>query len=165
MVDVKPYVEMKDYDDSIPDEVVSHDFWEAMSNREQSTITELFYGQYKSKVSCVGCGGNSVKADAFASLSLDIPPIKRDYLVRVVRMGSGNVASDRIEVGMSLAVGATLENVGRDLELILGIDEGGLRPFIVQHGHIQTETDLEDETFIRTAQWVVLYVFSCFNFV
>jgi hypothetical protein len=116
---------MKDYNESIPDEIVSKDFWDAMCNREQSPIIELFHGQYKSKVSCVECGGSSVKADAFASLSLDIPPVKEDFVVRVVRMGGGSVEADRLEVKISLAVHVSLQFVERELNKMFGFEQDG----------------------------------------
>jgi hypothetical protein len=160
-VKIKPYIEMKDYDESIPDKVVSQDFWEAMTNREQSKITELFYGQYKSKVSCVECGGSSVKADAFASLSLDIPPIKQDCMVRVVRIGGiGSIATDRLEVCMSLGTWATLEYVTKELSKMLGFDgseDTYLQPFSVHGNRIEQYKELADDTpFCRLSRIVVL---------
>ncbi|XP_021208198.2 ubiquitin carboxyl-terminal hydrolase 32 isoform X2 [Bombyx mori] len=56
-----------------PDQVVAAEAWEAHTARNQSIITELFYGQLKSKVRCDTCGHESVRFDAFNMLSLPLP--------------------------------------------------------------------------------------------
>ncbi|XP_049878866.1 ubiquitin carboxyl-terminal hydrolase 32 isoform X2 [Pectinophora gossypiella] len=59
--------------DGRPDQVVAAEAWEAHTARNSSIITELFYGQLKSKVRCDTCGRDSVRFDAFNMLSLPLP--------------------------------------------------------------------------------------------
>jgi len=46
----------------------------------RSIIIDLFYGQLKSKVSCLGCGHESVRFDPFSLLSLPLPVENYVYL-------------------------------------------------------------------------------------
>lgn len=68
----KPYSELKD-SDGRPDSVVAHEAWAQHHARNQSIVIDLFYGQLKSKVSCLGCGRDSVRFDPFSLLSLPLP--------------------------------------------------------------------------------------------
>lgn len=68
----KPYSELKD-SDGRADSVVAHEAWTQHNARNQSIVIDLFYGQLKSKVSCLGCGRDSVRFDPFSLLSLPLP--------------------------------------------------------------------------------------------
>lgn len=68
----KPYSELKD-SDGRPDSVVAAEAWSQHHARNQSVVIDLFYGQLKSKVSCLGCGRESVRFDPFSLLSLPLP--------------------------------------------------------------------------------------------
>lgn len=68
----KPYSELKD-SDGRADCVVSAEAWHQHHARNQSIIIDLFYGQLKSKVSCLACGRDSVRFDPFSLLSLPLP--------------------------------------------------------------------------------------------
>lgn len=68
----KPYSELKD-SDGRADSVVAHEAWAQHNARNQSIVIDLFYGQLKSKVSCLGCGRDSVRFDPFSLLSLPLP--------------------------------------------------------------------------------------------
>lgn len=46
----KPYIELKD-SNGRPDEIVADEAWQHHLTRDHSIITDLFYGQLKSKVS------------------------------------------------------------------------------------------------------------------
>ncbi|KAJ0172880.1 hypothetical protein K1T71_011056 [Dendrolimus kikuchii] len=59
--------------DGRPDQVVAAEAWAAHARRNASIMTELFYGQLKSKVRCDACGWESVRFDAFNMLSLPLP--------------------------------------------------------------------------------------------
>ncbi|XP_041972370.1 ubiquitin carboxyl-terminal hydrolase 32 isoform X2 [Aricia agestis] len=58
--------------DTRPDQVVAAEAWSQHVSRNDSVMTELFYGQLKSKVRC-RCGRESVRFDAFNMLSLPLP--------------------------------------------------------------------------------------------
>lgn len=68
----KPYSELKD-SNGRPDKVVAAEAWLQHHGRNQSVIIDLFYGQLKSKVSCMCCGRESVRFDPFSLLSLPLP--------------------------------------------------------------------------------------------
>lgn len=68
----KPYSELKD-SDGRADCVVAAEAWAQHHSRNQSIIIDLFYGQLKSKVSCLSCGRDSVRFDPFSLLSLPLP--------------------------------------------------------------------------------------------
>lgn len=68
----KPYSELKD-SDGRADSVVAAEAWAQHHARNQSVVIDLFYGQLKSKVSCLGCGRDSVRFDPFSLLSLPLP--------------------------------------------------------------------------------------------
>lgn len=68
----KQYTELRD-SDGRPDTVVAEEAWVQHLARDHSIITDLFYGQLKSKVTCQTCGHESVRFDAFNLLSLPLP--------------------------------------------------------------------------------------------
>lgn len=75
----KPYSELKD-SNGRPDKIVAAEAWSQHHARNQSIIIDLFYGQLKSKVSCLGCGHESVRFDPFSLLSLPLPVENYVYL-------------------------------------------------------------------------------------
>ena len=73
----KPYVEYKDSDNRL-DEEVSKEYWEGFLQREKSLFIDLFYGQLKSRVQCTQCNKISISFDPFNMLSVPIP-INKDF--------------------------------------------------------------------------------------
>ncbi|CAH1110200.1 unnamed protein product [Psylliodes chrysocephalus] len=71
-VAIKQYTELKD-SNGRPDEIVAEEGWQQHLSRDHSIITDLFYGQLKSKVTCQTCGHESVRFDIFNVLSLPLP--------------------------------------------------------------------------------------------
>lgn len=73
-VQKKPYVEQPE-GDGTNDVSISADAWSKHRLRHDSIITDLFGGQYKSKVACctAGCNRVSVTFDYFNTLQLAIP--------------------------------------------------------------------------------------------
>lgn len=68
----KPYAELKD-SNGRADALVASEAWSQHHARNQSVIVDLFYGQLKSKVSCLTCKNESVRFDPFSLLSLPLP--------------------------------------------------------------------------------------------
>ncbi|XP_061382130.1 ubiquitin carboxyl-terminal hydrolase 32 isoform X2 [Danaus plexippus] len=58
--------------------------WAAHTVRNDSIISELFYGQLKSKVRCSVCASESVRFDTFNMLSLPLP--MESYVCAIVRV-------------------------------------------------------------------------------
>lgn len=86
----KPYSELKD-SDGRADVVVAAEAWNQHHARNQSIIVDLFYGQLKSKVTCTGCGRDSVRFDPFSLLSLPLPVENYTYCEVLVTMLDGSV--------------------------------------------------------------------------
>jgi len=68
----KPYIEQKD-SNGRSDEVVAAEFWDALTQRDNSIFVKLFYGQLKSRLQCSLCGHVSITFDPFNVLSVPIP--------------------------------------------------------------------------------------------
>lgn len=57
-------------------------FWNFHKTTNNSIITDLFHGQFKSSISCLVCDNTSVYFEPFSSLVLEIPEMKRvDFLM------------------------------------------------------------------------------------
>ncbi|CAH4028089.1 unnamed protein product [Pieris brassicae] len=56
-----------------PDEAIAAEAWQQYEERNASIMTDLFYGQLKSRVRCSVCGRESVRFDTFNMLSLPLP--------------------------------------------------------------------------------------------
>ncbi|XP_059216867.1 ubiquitin carboxyl-terminal hydrolase 32 isoform X1 [Stomoxys calcitrans] len=86
----KPYSELKD-SNGRPDKIVAAEAWAQHHARNQSIIIDLFYGQLKSKVSCMCCGRESVRFDPFSLLSLPLPVENYIYFEVLVILLDGAV--------------------------------------------------------------------------
>ncbi|XP_065362386.1 ubiquitin carboxyl-terminal hydrolase 32 isoform X2 [Calliphora vicina] len=86
----KPYSELKD-SNGRPDKIVAAEAWLQHHARNQSIIIDLFYGQLKSKVSCMCCGRESVRFDPFSLLSLPLPVENFIYFEVLVILLDGSV--------------------------------------------------------------------------
>lgn len=56
-----------------PDNVVALESWIAHIKRNQSIVTDLMTGQYRSKVTCPDCNRESITFDPFITVTLPIP--------------------------------------------------------------------------------------------
>jgi ubiquitin C-terminal hydrolase len=68
----KPYTSLRD-SHGRDDHDVAAEAWDAHTNRNKSTLVDLFQGQYKSTLQCPDCEHTSTTFDPFLSLSLPIP--------------------------------------------------------------------------------------------
>ena len=59
--------------DGLPDIEAAKIAWEMESKVDKSFIRELFYGQWKSSLTCDSCGWASVKYESFFELALHLP--------------------------------------------------------------------------------------------
>lgn len=72
----KPYIDM-DEPEGLPEAEAAKDAWNRHLYRNESVITDLFYGQYKSTVSCSKCPRVSVTFDPMLAMLLPIPAPKQ----------------------------------------------------------------------------------------
>jgi len=68
----KPFVEMSELENRSIDEAAV-ETWNRHLHRNESIITDLFHGQYKSVVKCSRCDRVSITFDPMMSLLLPIP--------------------------------------------------------------------------------------------
>ena len=69
----KPYIELKERQENEDDEKASYRWWKSHRLRENSIISDLFYGQLKSNIKCLKCNRNSITFDPFMFLGLSLP--------------------------------------------------------------------------------------------
>jgi len=72
----KKYIELDEKKDEETDEQCSKRFWESNLKRNDSIITDLFCGQFKSTVTCPKCNRISITFEPFYSINL--PIIKKE---------------------------------------------------------------------------------------
>ena len=68
----KPYIEIESKRKDESDESCSKRFWECNLKRNDSVITDLFCGQYKSTIICPDCGNINITFDPFTTLTLPL---------------------------------------------------------------------------------------------
>ena len=59
--------------ESIPEEILAKESWRNYFVRNQSIMTDMLMGMYKSTVRCSACSKKSITFDPFNVLSLPIP--------------------------------------------------------------------------------------------
>lgn len=69
---IKPYTETLE-SDGRPDEIIARASWFNHLKRNNSIITDLMHGQYKSKIICPTCGHVSITFDPFLTCTLPLP--------------------------------------------------------------------------------------------
>ena len=68
----KPYVQLESKKPDETDEECAKRFWECNLRRNNSIITDLFCGQYKSTIICPECGNINITFDPFNTLTLPL---------------------------------------------------------------------------------------------
>ena len=68
----KEYIEMKEKGEDESDEECSKRFWECNLKRNNSIITDLFCGQFKSTITCPDCNWINITFDPFDSINLPL---------------------------------------------------------------------------------------------
>ena len=66
----KEYIEMKEKQNNETDEECSKRFWDCNLKRNDSIITDLFCGQFKSTITCPECGYINITFDPFDTINL-----------------------------------------------------------------------------------------------
>ena len=76
----KQYIEMKEKQDDETDEECAKRYWECNLKRNDSIITDLFCGQYKSTITCPECNWINITFDPFDSITLPLlTQVKKRY--------------------------------------------------------------------------------------
>ncbi|XP_075218366.1 ubiquitin specific protease 32 isoform X2 [Lycorma delicatula] len=129
----KPYTKVED-SDGRPDVIVAQESWEATTLRNRSIITDLFYGQLKSSITCSVCGYESAKFEAFNSLSLPLPLESFVHVQVIVLNLNGSVP---VQYGLRLNVDVTFAVLKTNLSNLIGIPASLLKVVEVSDGEIK----------------------------
>ena len=81
----KEYFELKGKEDNETDEQASKRFWDNNLKRNDSIITDLFYGQFKSSIICTECGWKSITFVPFDILNLNLPLVTKKNM-KILKM-------------------------------------------------------------------------------
>ena len=68
----KQYIEMKEKGENESDEQCARRFWDCNLKRNDSIITDLFCGQFKSTITCPDCGHINITFDPFDTINLPL---------------------------------------------------------------------------------------------
>ena len=77
----KEYIEMKEKGENESDEECAKRFWECNLKRNDSIITDLFCGQFKSTITCPDCGWINITFDPFDTINLPLLTQAKKYSV------------------------------------------------------------------------------------
>ena len=69
----KKYKKLDEKQENEDDFKASERWWKSLKSREDSIIVDLFYGQFKSIITCSECKRNNITFDPFMILSLNLP--------------------------------------------------------------------------------------------
>lgn len=69
-----------------PDEEVSRISWQNYKKRNNSFISDLFAGQYRSKITCPDCSKVSITFDPFLSVTLQFPRPEKGEIIDGILM-------------------------------------------------------------------------------
>ena len=68
----KQYIELKEKGENETDEQCAKRFWDANLKRNDSIVTDLFCGQFKSTITCPNCGWINITFDPFDTINLPL---------------------------------------------------------------------------------------------
>lgn len=114
-VKTKPYVNDPD-PKGLTEEEFALKFWENHKLRNDSIISDLMHGQYRSEVECPTCQKISVTFDPFLMLTLPIPE-KSLKIIEVTYMNGKEAIKAKVLVNKGSNVGAVIEKACEIFEL------------------------------------------------
>ncbi|CAD7081508.1 unnamed protein product [Hermetia illucens] len=141
----KPYMELKD-SAGRPDEIVAAEAWSYHHSRNQSIVIDMFYGQLKSKVSCLCCGRESVRFDPFSLLSLPLPVENFIYCEVLVILMNGSVP---VKYGLRLNADSKYFDLKKALSPLCNINPYLL--LVCEISNSQIKTILPDDIKVSSA--------------
>ncbi|KAJ1311905.1 hypothetical protein OPQ81_010365 [Rhizoctonia solani] len=128
----KPYVEKPEWPEdnqgiSLEDleARIAQETWAGHARRNDSIITDLFQGMYKSTLNCPECGKTSVTFDPFLSLSLPLPTSVSAWK-HTVYFVPWDVQRRRVAIEIELPKDSTTESLKQALEQKLGVKRNHL---------------------------------------
>ncbi|XP_037024901.1 ubiquitin carboxyl-terminal hydrolase 32 isoform X4 [Bradysia coprophila] len=150
----KPYSELKD-SDGRADSIVAHEAWAQHHARNQSIVIDLFYGQLKSKVSCLCCGRDSVRFDPFSLLSLPLPVENYTYCEVLVILLNGQVP---VKYGLRLNSESRYIDFKKELSKLCNLDASLM--LVCELSSSQIRCVLPDEQKLKMSTATELFVYE-----
>ncbi|KAF5294350.1 hypothetical protein FQR65_LT10803 [Abscondita terminalis] len=154
----KQYTELRD-SDGRPDTIVAEEAWQQHLARDHSIITDLFYGQLKSKVTCQSCGHESVRFDAFNLLSLPLPMESFTLCEVVVIRLNGDTP---VKYGLRLNSEAKYAELKLQLHNLCDIPP--TRLLLAEIAHSQIQNVMPDDSKINLSTATDLYAYELPNY-
>lgn len=153
----KPYVENSEANGR-PDLEVSKEQWEKYLLRNESIVTDLFAGQYKSRVVCPSCSNVSITFDPFTILSIPLPSMAW----KDVRLVPSNVTKGCAEVRTPVNETSSLRPLGERLREELKVPrEKALVFAIVDNGKVSAMLNMDTAYSAATYNVGDLYAYEC----
>ncbi|XP_055373307.1 ubiquitin carboxyl-terminal hydrolase 32 isoform X2 [Condylostylus longicornis] len=150
----KPYTELKD-SNGRPDEEVAHEAWTLHHSRNQSIVIDLFYGQLKSKVSCLRCGKESVRFDPFSLLSLPLPVENYIYFEILVIFLDGGVPT---KYGIRLNSDSTYYDIKKEVSNLCHLNPNLM--LLCQVANSQIKIIFHDEQKFKSTTPTELHIYQ-----
>lgn len=145
-------------EDELSDEQLANEQWLRHKQRNDSIITNLFYGQYKSKLVCPKCSKVSITFDPFLYLPIPLTKNKIVYNLYLFRL-DGEQPPERMSV--KLPQGSKFLNL---LEIVCsrtGLERFGLVPCqINQSGELEQEFRISNYIPDQLAKLKKLYIYQ-----
>lgn len=141
--------------DGRADQVVATEAWNHHIARNKSIMTDLFYGQLKSKVRCNTCGRESVRFDAFNMLSLPLP--MESYVrceIRVILL-DGSVP---VKYGVRVNSEGTYSDLKKRLSNLCGLTPESM--LLVELIGATVGRTFDDNTKIKPSSASELYIYE-----
>jgi len=85
-------------------------FWNFHKSTNNSIITDLFHGQYKSTITCLVCDNSAIYFEPFSSLTLEIPDIQR---VDILLVSSHFNLKPVIKLSLFIPVNALFQDIAK----------------------------------------------------
>ncbi|GAB0091632.1 ubiquitin carboxyl-terminal hydrolase 32 [Sergentomyia squamirostris] len=149
----KSYAELKD-SDGRADNVVAAEAWSQHNARNQSIVIDLFYGQLKSKVTCLGCGKDSVRFDPFSLLSLPLPVENYTYCEILVIFLDGSVP---IKYGLRLNSDAKYMELKMELSHLCNLEPDLMLCCEIYDSQVRTVLLDDQKVKVSTATELIVY--------
>jgi len=151
----KSYIENSE-PNTRPDSVVSQEQWEKYLMRNDSIVTDLFAGQYKSHVICPLCNNVSITFDPFTILSIPIP----STILKEVIYVPYDISKRCIKLRMTVSETSTLLSLAGRLSRALKLPSNRTFSFrTINHKQLTTELDMEMP--LNEEGVGELYVYEC----
>ena len=138
------------------DEIVAKEAWDVSTAREQSVVSDLFMGQFRSTTKCLECGRENHKFDCYQMVSLPIPTFDAKFIHIIVFFY--NAVKKPVKYSLRLGDQTTIEHVLGEVAKLTGIERQLLVPCHIIRNSIYQQIPLVKRiTQIQLSDVVIFY--------